>query len=173
MDNITQNKTVVHALHYTRRQQFVVSMEGSIKALCADMKVVSSIRIPSNPFMVSLFCIQYYPTVCMPRQNEYAMSRRNWSFRQCRKWNEYCFRPWFCTVRRYWAGDLCNEMNCGMNHAPGAGSILDLLTSSTARYHCGTDASQAVWKLSRFMHSSWEIHNPLLTSSTVHKIILT
>ena len=40
------------------------------------------------------------------------------------KWNDLCFRPWFCIVRLYWAGATwANEMNFVMNHVPGAGSI--------------------------------------------------
>ena len=41
--------------------------------------------------------------------------------------NEWCFRPRFCTVSIYWAGETwANEINFGMNHAPGAGLTLDL-----------------------------------------------
>ena len=43
-------------------------------------------------------------------------------------------------LRLYWAGTIWdNGMNI-MNHAPGAGLIVDLLASSPTRYHCTTDA---------------------------------
>ena len=29
--------------------------------------------------------------------------------------NEWCFRPWICTVRLYWTGTTTNEMNFVMN----------------------------------------------------------
>ena len=48
--------------------------------------------------------------------------------------NKWCFRPQFCTVWLYWAGqNWANEMNFGMQHAPGAGSIaqfVDLQSSA-------------------------------------------
>ena len=33
-----------------------------------------------------------------------------------------------------------NEMNFGMEHAPGAGSLLDMLTCSPVLYHCAMAA---------------------------------
>ena len=57
----------------------------------------------------------------------------------CNTWKECCFRPRFCNVRLYWAGDtLANKVNFAMNHAPGAGSIAqpaDLQSSLLPLYH--------------------------------------
>ena len=58
------------------------------------------------------------------------------------KWNEWCFRPWFC---------ICKAILCRVQPAlMGWGLLwiiplvhdrsLDLLTSSPARYHCTTNA---------------------------------
>ena len=55
------------------------------------------------------------------------------------KLNDWCFRPRCCTVRINWARDkMANEMNIGMNHAPGAGSIAQPLNH--APVHKVTDA---------------------------------
>ena len=55
------------------------------------------------------------------------------------KWNGWCFGPWFCTVRIYWARDnMVNEMNFVMNHALGAGLIgrpVDQQSSTLPLYH--------------------------------------
>ena len=36
--------------------------------------------------------------------------------------NDWCFRPRFCTVLGNKWATWANEMNFGINHAPGAGS---------------------------------------------------
>ena len=57
--------------------------------------------------------------------------------------NDWCFRPWFCTVWLYWARDNMGEWDEFLLWIiPLAQDrSLDLLTSSPALYHCTTDAS--------------------------------
>ena len=56
------------------------------------------------------------------------------------KWNEWCFRSHFCTVRLYWTRTIwVNDMNFVMNHAPGAGLItwpVDLCPSRYQFHSC-------------------------------------
>ena len=64
-----------------------------------------------------------------------------------KKWNEWCFRPRFCTVRLYWARTTwANKINFVMNHVLGAGSIagpvdqqfsvpLEIMNSDAYEYH--------------------------------------
>ena len=48
-----------------------------------------------------------------------------------------CFRPQLCTVMLYsTGGNLANEVNSGMNHAPGAGSITQPVDLQSSQYHC-------------------------------------
>ena len=55
--------------------------------------------------------------------------------------HHWCFRPRFCTVRLYWDGTTCaNEMNLLRILSLVQDRSLDLLTSSSARYHWAMDA---------------------------------
>ena len=40
------------------------------------------------------------------------------------EWNEWCFRPWFCTVRLHWTGD-----NLGKNHGSNITSNINKQTT--------------------------------------------
>ena len=54
--------------------------------------------------------------------------------------NEWCFRPWFCTVRLYWARDNVMKWILLWIIPLVQDRSLDLLTSNPACYHCTTDA---------------------------------